>query len=164
MAKAWRVKGIRPKKSYRRGGRTILPVRVEEVDSWSQFIRAPDNITELHNMRISLKRLRYSMELFVINYGEEYWKCLKTVEDLQELLGDIHDCDVIETVLTESLQKASADETAVGINALLLRYRELRAETYQAFVEKWTALEDSDFMGRFLDIVKGKPSTESVAD
>ena len=164
MAKAWRVKGIRPKKSYRRGGRTILPVRVEEVDSWSQFIRDPDNITELHNMRISLKRLRYSMELFVINYGEEYWKCLKTVEDLQELLGDIHDCDVIETVLTESLQKASADETAVGINALLLHYRELRAETYQAFVEKWTALEDSDFMGRFLDIVKGKPSTESVAD
>lgn len=159
MAKAWHVQGIRPKKSYRRGGRTI-----EEVGSWTEFIRDPDNITELHNMRISLKRLRYSMELFVINYSEEYMKYLKTVEDLQELLGDIHDCDVIETVLTKHLQKVSADETAIGINALLLRYRELRSETYQAFVEKWTALEDSDFMGRFLDIVKGKSSTESDAD
>ena len=164
MAKAWRVKGIRPKKSYRRGGRTILPVRVEEVDSWSEFIRDPDNITELHNMRISLKRLRYSMELFTINYGEEYMECLKTVEDLQELLGDIHDCDVIETVLTECLQKASADEIAIGINALLLRYREMRGETYHAFVEKWTALEDSDFMGRFLDIVKGKSSTKTAVE
>ena len=58
-------KGIKPKKSCRWNARRILPVKIAEVYSWEKYIDAPHNIEELHNMRISIKRLRYSMEDFL---------------------------------------------------------------------------------------------------
>ena len=158
MAKAWKIKGIQPQRSYRHNAQAILAIRVEEVYSWADAIRDPNNIKELHNLRISAKRLRYSMELFTINYGEEFQVLLKVLEDLQEHLGDIHDCDVIELVLKDYLPSIAGQETAetdaIGINALLLRYREMRGKKYQAFLQRWNALEESDFKGQLLEIIR----------
>ncbi|MBI1926877.1 CHAD domain-containing protein [Candidatus Poribacteria bacterium] len=178
MAKAWKVKGIQLRKSYRWNAQVILPVRVEEVYSWAASIRQPDNIKALHDMRISVKRLRYSMEFFAINYGETFNTLLKVVEGLQELLGDIHDCDVRLQALTDYLQNlrgksdASLCESesaynpaenlpacgtvpidAIGINALIARYRELREATYQSFLQKWDDLEQTNFKGQLLETI-----------
>ena len=68
MAKAWKVKGVKPQKSYRRNASIILSAKIAEVYSWDNYIGDPENIEELHNMRISIKRLRYSMEVFSVNY------------------------------------------------------------------------------------------------
>lgn len=65
VSKAWKTKGIKPKKSCRWNARRILPVKIAEVYSWEKYIDVPHNIEELHNMRISIKRLRYSMEDFL---------------------------------------------------------------------------------------------------
>ena len=158
MAKAWKVKGIDSQRSYRWNAQVILTVKVEEVYSWAESIRNPDNIKELHNLRISVKRLRYSMESFTINYGEKFKDLLKVLEDLQEQLGDIHDCDVIKTVLTDYLRelpdRKAAETDALGINALLCRYRGMRMAKYQAFLQQWDALEESDFKGQLLEIIK----------
>ena len=171
MAKAWKVKGIQPRKSYRWNAQVILPVRVDEVYSWATSIRQPDNIEALHDMRISVKRLRYSMEFFAVNYGGVFNAFLKVVEGLQELLGDIHDCDVRLQALTDYLQNlrgksdASLCESesaynpacgavpidAIGINSLIARYREIREATYQSFLQKWDELEQTDFKGQLLE-------------
>ena len=105
MAKAWKVRGIHPQLSYGWNAQVILAVKIQEVYSWAESIRNPDKVKELHNLRISIKRLRYSMEFFGINYGEEFQDFLKVLADLQEQLGDIHDCDVVEMVLTDYLQE-----------------------------------------------------------
>ena len=160
MAKTSKAKGIQPQSSYRWNAQVILTVRVEEVYSWAESIRNPDNIKELHNLRISIKRLRYSMELFAINYGEEFKDFLKVLADLQEQLGDIHDCDVVEMVLTDYLQgladRGAAETDAIGINALALCYHETRVTKYQVFLQQWDALEETDFKGQLLKIVTGK--------
>ena len=160
MAKAWKAKGLSPQLSYRWNAQVILAVKIQEVYSWGEFIHDPDKIKELHNLRISIKRLRYSMEFFAINYGEEFEDFLKILADLQEQLGDIHDCDVVEMVLTDYLQALSDQEDtetdAIGINALLLRYREMRKAKYQAFLQQWDTLEETDFKGQLLKIVTGK--------
>ena len=157
MAKAWKVKGIDSQRSYRWNAQVILAVKVEEVYSWAESIRNPANVKELHNLRISVKRLRYSMESFTINYGEKFKDLLKVLEDLQEQLGDIHDCDVIETVLTDYLRelpdRKAAETDALGINALLSRYRGMRMAKYQAFLQQWDVLEESDFKGQLLEII-----------
>ena len=160
MAKAWKAKGIYPQLSYRWNAQVILAVKIQEVYSWSKSIRNPEKVKALHNLRISIKRLRYSMEFFAINYGEEFQDFLKVLADLQEQLGDIHDCDVVETVLTDYL-KALPDQgdteiDAIGINALLLHYREMRKAKYQTFLQQWDALEETDFKGQLLKIVTGK--------
>ncbi len=165
MAKAWKVKGIQPQSSYRWNAQVILAVKVEEVCSWAEFIHNPDNIKELHNLRISVKRLRYSMEDFTINYGEEFKNFLKILTDLQEQLGDIHDCDVVKMILTDYLQalpdQGDTEIDAIGINALLLRYREMRAAKYQAFLERWDALEEADFKDELLRIVTDESGAAS---
>ena len=164
MAKAWKAKGIHPQLSYRWNAQVILAVKIQEVYSWAESIRNPDNIKELHNLRISVKRLRYSMEFFAINYGEEFQNFLKILADLQEQLGDIHDCDVVETVLTDHLQslpdQGDAETDAIGINALLLRYREMRKAKYEAFLQRWDALEEANFKIQLLRIVTDESGTE----
>ena len=89
------------------------------------------------------------MEFFAINYGEEFQNFLQILADLQEQLGDIHDCDVVETVLTDYLQELpnqrDTEADAIGINALLLRYREMRKVKYQSFLQGWDALEAGRF-------------------
>ena len=151
MAKAWKARGIHPQLSYRWNAQVILAVKIQEVYSWAESI---------HNLRISVKRLRYSMEFFAINYGEEFQDFLKVLADLQEQLGDIHDCDVVEIVLTDYLQtlpdQGDTETDEIGINALLLRYREIRKSKYQAFLQQWDALEEADFKGQLLRIVTGE--------
>ncbi len=165
MAKAWKAKGIHPQLSYRWNAQVILAVKIQEVYSWAESIRNPDNIKELHNLRISVKRLRYSMEFFAINYGEEFQDFLKVLADLQEQLGDIHDCDVVQTVLTDYLQslpdQGDAETDAIGINALLVRYREMRDAKYQAFLQRWEALEEADFKIQLFRIVIGESGIEA---
>ena len=157
MAKAWKVKGIQPQSSYRSNAQAILAVKIQEVYSWAESIRDSDKVKELHNLRISIKRLRYSMEFLAINYGEEFQDFLKVLADLQEQLGDIHDCDVVEIVLTDHLQslpdQGDTETDAIGINPLLLRYRETRKAKYEAFLQQWDALEEADFKGQLLRIV-----------
>ena len=105
------------------------------------------------------------MEFFAINYSEEFQDFLKVLADLQEQLGDIHDCDVVEMVLTDYLQslpdQADTEGDAIGINALLLRYREMRAAKYQAFLQRWEALEEADFKFQLLRIVTGESEAEA---
>ena len=167
MAKAWKAKGIYPQLSYRWNAQVILAVKIQEVYSWAKSIRNPDKIKELHNLRISVKRLRYSMEFFAINYGEEFQDFLKILADLQEQLGDIHDCDVVEMVLTDYLQvlpdQGDTEADAIGINALLRRYREMRKAKYEAFLQQWDAIAEADFEGQLLRIVTGESGAVAPA-
>ena len=157
MAKAWKVKGIKPQKSYRRNAKVILAVKVEEVFSWAPFIRDVKNVHALHNIRISVKRLRYSMEFFSIIYGEEFSACIRKLADLQELLGDIHDCDVIGGLLAGERQQVEAVEVA-GIDALAARYAAKRAALYRQFLKVWSEKEKTAFKKQLLQIIKGKES------
>ena len=159
MAKAWKVNGVEPEKSYRENAQTILAVRIEEVYSWAGFTRDVERKEELHAMRISIKRLRYSMELFGPNYGKALEAQQKVVGDLQGLLGDIHDCDMLEEFLEACLQtletQADAETDAIGIKALISRYRQRRESKYQQFLAMWDALEQTDFKRKLLAITKG---------
>ena len=49
---------------------------------------------ELHNLRISAKRLRYTLELFRAVFGESGERQIERVKAIQEELGNLHDADV----------------------------------------------------------------------
>ena len=158
MAKAWKVKGVKPQKSYRRNASIILSAKIAEVYSWDNYIGDLGNIEELHNMRISIKRLRYSMEIFSVNYDQQFNESLQIWVDLQKLLGEIHDCDVGQDVLTDYLEAHSQEGSAdtLGVNALIQRYRQTREEKYQEFLKRWSSLQKEDLKGNLLRIIKKK--------
>lgn len=154
MAKADKITGVAPQHSYRANARIILPQKAEEVYTWEQFIRDPARREELHNMRISIKRLRYTMELFGVVYKSKkrFAKCLAVIVDLQEILGDIHDCDVVLDVLT-NYQETRRDAVLPGVATLIARTRETRKADYETFLEKWEQLSTTGFKQRMLAIV-----------
>lgn len=82
-----------------------------ELLAFDAIVPDPSKVSELHQMRIAAKRLRYTMEAFTALYSHELKKWLKVVRETQETLGTIHDCDVwtafIPTYLEEERQRAA---------------------------------------------------------
>lgn len=110
MAKPRRVTGIEPDRRLRPNARRIMRVRIEEVYRYDGLVADPRNITELHDMRIAFKRLRYLLEIFGPAFAADLDPFLEEVKSMQDLLGDIHDCDVQVPMLEEHLAWLEARE------------------------------------------------------
>ncbi len=54
----------------------------------------PSDVDGIHQMRISAKKLRYTLEICDAAFEGELKEIIKKVKKIQTLLGDIHDCDV----------------------------------------------------------------------
>ncbi len=180
MAKAHKIIGVAPGRSYHENARIILPQKVEEVWTWEPFIRDTARREELHNMRISIKRLRYTMELFHVAYcnssqqehlvtesntqllcaesqqpvtDSRYAEFLAVIVDLQEILGDVHDCDVVLDVLTAYANGAGAEVLAPSVATLIARTKETRKADYETFLRKWEHLSTRDFKQKLLSFL-----------
>ena len=93
--KARKVKGLDPDGPLRDNVRRIVGVRAKELKSFSPAVLDPSNVEALHDMRIAAKRLRYVLELTTPVFGEPAERGAKRAKKLQDLLGEIHDCDVL---------------------------------------------------------------------
>ncbi len=165
MAKAHKVIGVAPLRSYYENARIILPQRLEEVYTWEPFIRDETRREELHNMRISIKRLRYTMELFRVAYQngsqqsavDSYTEFLAMIVDLQEILGDIHDADVVLEVLADYASQLGNRERQIavlpGIVRFIARTEKTREADYETFLEKWDQLSVAGFKQELLSAI-----------
>ena len=134
MAKPRPVTGIDPSRRVRPNARRILATRIDEVYQYDGLVANPANITDLHNLRIAFKRLRYLLEIFDAAFDADLEPFLDQVKAMQDLLGDIHDCDVqvpmleahlawlerqeatsVERMLTSPRRTAGADDPDVAL-------------------------------------------------
>jgi hypothetical protein len=172
--KARKVKGLDPDGALRDNVRRIVEVRARELRSFSPAVLDPDNVDALHDMRIAAKRLRYVLELTAPVFGEGAEKGAKQAKKLQDLLGEIHDCDVsvprierhidwlrLEDAATlrdaagahaSDLDPEAARETPHrlryrGLEALVAYLRARREVLYSRFIREWEELERNDFAG-----------------
>lgn len=112
MAKPRPVKGIRADRRLTPNARRILAVRIEEVYQYDGVVADPTRVTELHDMRIACKRLRYLLEIFTPAFSADLEPFIDEVKELQDVLGDIHDCDVQIPMLIEHLAWLERQERA----------------------------------------------------
>jgi hypothetical protein len=103
MAKPRPVHGLDPHKRLRPNARRILAVRIDEVWDFERVVQHPDAVTELHDMRIACKRLRYLLEIFAVAFTADLEPYVDRVKGLQDLLGEIHDRDVQVPALLDHL-------------------------------------------------------------
>ena len=104
MAKPRPVKGVRPDGRLAPNARRILAVRIDEVYQYDGDVADPAKVTELHDMRIACKRLRYLLEIFGAAFEDDLHPYIDEVKELQDVLGDIHDCDVQVPMLQAHLR------------------------------------------------------------
>lgn len=155
-----------------RDSAAVLLVRMEEMYEWAPAMRDPANIAELHNLRIAAKRLRYTMELFAPCFPPAFGKVQKTIEEIQERIGAIHDCDVLMPLLTRTLEQESDRErkrairqgegpppflAAEGLAALIGRKRDERNRLYAEFLAFWDALPPDALFEKMTRLVQAEP-------
>jgi CHAD domain-containing protein len=80
----------------------ILPQRLAEVAFYAEVLEDPANIEGHHELRKSLKRLRYSLEFFAPCWNEPVKPFLKTLALLQDQLGEMNDRAVLREVAEEA--------------------------------------------------------------
>jgi hypothetical protein len=119
----------------------VLAVRIEEVYAYDGLVADPANVTELHDLRIACKRLRYLLEIFAIAFDADLEPFIDEVKGLQDLLGDIHDCDVQIPMLEEHLawlagREGEAARLLVAGSASAGRRRRPSEAAYREFRER----------------------------
>ncbi len=67
---------------------------LDRVIAYESCLYNPAGIAQHHELRIATKELRYTMELFRPAYEGDLDAPLAATKKLQNMLGDLHDCDV----------------------------------------------------------------------
>jgi CHAD domain-containing protein len=88
------VEGLDPEGTLADNAERIVLVRLDELCGFMPTAADPDEVVALHDMRIAAKRLRYILEVTGPCFGPYAKTATKHARDLQDLLGEIHDCDV----------------------------------------------------------------------
>jgi CHAD domain-containing protein len=153
-----------------------LIIRANEMLDWAAAAHDPACIAELHNMRIAAKRLRYTMEIFAPTLGPKADKLLKMVEDIQERLGAIHDCDVMIPLLEQALEKEINRErkiarrgdsppphvAAEGLIPLMQKKRAEREKRYREFIQFWDKLPPEKMMSDLIELASLPSDNEPI--
>jgi len=142
----------------KRSGKAIQK-KVEKLLSYSPAVGDPDAVEAHHAMRIAAKRLRYIIEVYAPLYRNELKPVLKRLKALQEILGNLHDCDVWIMDLQEALKRREdpSAERDPGLEAgmafILKDQKKARAAYYLALREEWEALVASGLFSDLKDAV-----------
>jgi hypothetical protein len=92
--KARAVKKLDPGRSLGENAARIIQVRLDEMHSFAPKALAGKTKAQ-HDMRIAAKRLRYVLEVTGFCFGRPADTARRRARDLQDILGEIHDCDVM---------------------------------------------------------------------
>jgi len=137
--KARKVKGLDPDGTLADNAQRIVTARVGELRSFTPAVLDPAEVEALHDMRIAAKRLRYVLELARPALGEPAGKGARTMKRMQDVLGEIHDCDE----MLPRLRRHEAVEAAVEMAAR-------REELHAKFRRQWRRLEEGEQLSRLL--------------
>ncbi len=139
----------------RRASRAISQ-RLEAMLAYEPYIEQPQRILELHAMRIAAKHLRYAVEIFRPLYGEDFDSILRSLKQVQQQLGDLHDCDVwiawLPSFVEQERQRTveyfgdarTMGRLVPGIDHLRTKRQCHRDECYRDFVAFWQQLRQQD--------------------
>lgn len=140
--------------------RRQIEQRTADVLGYESIIPKADAVEELHDARIAVKRLRYTIELFEDQIGEDGAKLTEETKGLQDTLGHLHDLDVqIQFVDSEiDLQREASTVGNPGLipslEAIRKRDEVSRQEVHRAVVSRWDAVMGDGFrerLGRVAD-------------
>lgn len=125
--------------------------RLDELEGRDLIVRDPAEVLELHAMRISAKRLRYTLEAFEDLYGDLIKPYLSKIKQIQETLGTVHDLDVWVEMIPAFIQEEELRITTYfghagplkrllpGLEAFRKAQEEKRKAEYSNFIQQWDA-------------------------
>jgi hypothetical protein len=176
--KARRVKGLDPDGPLADNVERIVRVRLDELCSFMPRAADPRQVVALHDMRIAAKRLRYVLEVTGSVFGPYAEEAVEHAKALQDLLGDIHDCDVqlpeVGQVLGDVVQADAAAIAAgeepphraayAGLVGMLAALKGRRDALFDRFLISWLELEREGFRARLEYAITERPAAAGSID
>ena len=137
--------------------RAILPL-LDDLLAFEPCVHRPEEAAGHHCMRIAAKRLRYTVEIFEPLFADRLTGAIAALRTLQDMLGEIHDCDVWSEWLPvfeaeereRTLRYFGSDEAMRALIPGLKFMREereaRRRQSFSEFAAYWVSLgRDSIF-------------------
>jgi hypothetical protein len=181
--KARKVRKLDPEMPLADAAERILRVRVDELHSFTPRALDPSEQRALHDMRIAAKRLRYLLELTHPFFGVYARTAGKHARQLQDLLGEIHDCDVMLPLVRDHLRALRADDAAElrrmagdaedldptlaaraphrhayrGLETLIVHLEARRELLFARFLDRWRDLQRQGFRARLEHALGERP-------
>lgn len=129
MAPRKRTHGLICDVSLAETAQTVLGERLDELVSTRATVSGPDDSDELHQLRIAAKRLRYSLEMFTVCFPHKVaQERADEVRVMQDVLGRIHDLDVLHGLLRDQIARIEAETRDVAMRVALAPADETRRE------------------------------------
>ena len=184
--KARKVKHLDPDGTLADNAQRVVAVRIDELYDFVPAVLNPKRVKKLHEMRIAAKRLRYVLEVTSsVCFGPYALTATKRVRELQDLLGEIHDCDIqlprVQEIRAELSEDAVAElaqrgggaadldpalasglphsEDWAGLAALEHYLEVRRGLLYDRFVTVWQDIERSAMRARLDYAIAERPSS-----
>jgi CHAD domain-containing protein len=149
MAKPLKIKNVLPDSPMQKAAVRILRRRLKEFYShWPDSALTPTH-EQLHNMRISCKRLRYSAESLRDFYPDRLALLIDLLKRSQDLLGEIQDCVTQRAIIEEDLQRLrkrnpQSSDIAV-LDSIIADYQTRYGLLFTPYREIWQGMRNVAF-------------------
>lgn len=110
--KARPVKKLDPAAPLAENAARIVRVRLRELLDFAPRALDHDEVTAQHDMRIAAKRLRYVLEVTGFCFGAPADTARRRARDLQDILGEMHDCDEMLPRVRRHVRELQAEDAA----------------------------------------------------
>jgi putative phosphoesterase len=135
--------------------------RLDEFLSLQRYVHLPNANQEHHQMRITAKKLRYTMEFFAPLYKSQLKTEIETIKKYQDLLGEKHDSEVWLDYIPKFVEKTVKQEKNLNraeFKAAMNRFQRYikrqRQQLYKEFVTLWKQNQQNGFFDQLRDATK----------
>jgi hypothetical protein len=111
MARARPISELDLRAPTGRNARIILRERLADMYVYARYVADPTCIQELHDLRIAVKRVRYTLEVFEEYLPEASKDFAEELGRLQDELGALHDSEVMLALLRLLLHQEQGEIT-----------------------------------------------------
>ncbi|TYQ25244.1 CHAD domain-containing protein [Pseudanabaena sp. UWO310] len=95
---------------------------------------------DLHDLRKLIKEIRYQAEFFSGFYENSFLERIEEFKNIQEILGQIHDCEVLHQFL-ESVLKADLAKVLPTVNQIIQQEQTAFWQSWQPIQQRYLSLD-----------------------